>query len=109
MSAHKNFPLLWEFFGGAFSVNSGGHAEEKDFAVFDNEALARAERELHDFLISMGCSTKKKQLEMAYSLGWAADGGYTVHGQTMQDPPPGMKGDDDEHKLYAFTLLDMCY
>jgi len=103
------YPLLVKFFDGAFATNSGGRFKEEDFAGFKPQDMERAEKELEAYLSHFHNTSKRKGMELlAYFLGGAADSGYTVHGQTMQDLPAG-SGNDDQHKLIAFDLLESCY
>lgn len=98
----RTYPLLWFFFDGAFSANSGGHVSERDFKHLTVADMERAEKELSD--LCMG----QYQMTQAHHFGMLADSGYTVWGPTMQDRPDG-KGDDDQHKLKAYELLDTRY
>ena len=91
------YPRLWEFFDGAFSSNSGGHPRENDFLDFTLGQLSDAEEELKT-LQDAGLNI--------WLLGSLADDGYTVFGQTHQNKEGG---DDEQHKLIAFELLESRY
>lgn len=98
MRIQHKYGRLWAFFEGAFQTNSGGHAKDSDFKAFTDEQMARAEKELEEFCVYIN----------AYALGCMADSGYTVWGQTMQEEPEG-QGDDEQHVLEAFNLLNTRY
>lgn len=103
MSVRESHPHLWMFFEGAFSANSGGHAEDSQFTDFTKSQLDRAERELVEFC---PFADMAETLKFAQYLGMMADSGYEVHGQTMQEHEVP---NDEVHKLYCFVLLDTRY
>jgi len=105
----QKYPHLCAFFGGAFSANSGGHTDVRNFKGFTEAQLGNAEYELAEF-----CSTAPVDSDIVVGpvrfarwLGMMADDGYTIWGQTKRDDPDA--GDDEQHKLQAFTLLDSFY
>jgi hypothetical protein len=98
MDYEQSFPLLWNFFNGAFQANSGGRVKDDDFKDFQLMIIAEAEDELNEL-----CNGN---FALAAQLGMLADGGYTMWGQTKQGRPGG---NDEQHKLRAYEMLDVMY
>jgi hypothetical protein len=93
----ETYSHVFAFFNGAFAANSGGCAKEMDFENITVKQMEQAEEELSNL-----CNG----LDRAYMLGMWADEGYTMWGQTRQNLDDG---DDEQHKLLAFTLLEELY
>lgn len=98
----ETYPLLWAFFDGAMSANSGGHAHRDQFEDFTTKEMDQANMELSQLCFGDIRAT----LRLAHHFGMLADSGYTMWGQTMQEASPG---DDDQHKLLAWVLLETRY
>lgn len=98
LSIEETYPHVFALFNGAFSSNSGGKATELTFKNITKEQMEQAEQELDTL-----CSG---DIQRAYWLGMLADDGYTMWGQTHQNRDDG---DDEQHKLLAYTLLDTMY
>ena len=95
----NDYPLLWSFFNGASLANCLMPVGDGEFEGFSIAELEQAETELERVATELG-------EEAIYVLGRMADGGYTLWGQTKQETDGG---DDEQHTLLAFTLLDSRY
>jgi hypothetical protein len=84
----QDYPLLFYFFNAAFQVSDGSKPKDSDFDDITPRELKQAEAELRGISHVLDVS----------ALGMLADSGYTMSGKTQ--------GNDDQHVLLAYTLLE---